>query len=86
MKKIIFSLALALGLGLSGFSQEGGLFGYGPEREYDYDYYSTNRNTGLLLPTSHGLDDDFDSPLGTGTAILLGLGAAYFVSKRNRKK
>lgn len=32
MKKVFFTLALALGLGLAASAQEGGLFGYGPQR------------------------------------------------------
>lgn len=90
MKKIIFTLALALGLGLVGYSQESGLFGYGPSRGGSNDNYSSSsydrdNPSGLMLPTSHGGTTDV-TPLGTGTALLLGLGAAYLVSKRNRKK
>ena len=83
MKKITMTLVILLGLTMGSFTQNGGLFGKGATRD-------GNDNTPLsnspMLPGSHGGDDDTGAPLGTGTALLLGFGAAYLVSKRNRKE
>jgi len=88
MKKLFFTLALALGLAASVSAQETGLFGYGPSRG-GYEDYSTdyeNRNEGLLLPGSHGSDQDENAPLGMGTFLMLGFGAAYLAKKRTNKE
>ena len=88
MKKIALTIAIILGLGLTSFAdpnQGGGLFQRGATSEDMY--FGSNRDaTTPMLPT-HGLDDNqnADSPLGSGIAVLLGLGAAYAVGK-NRKK
>jgi hypothetical protein len=83
MKKIFLSLALVLAMGLTVSAQEG-LFGYGPDRGSNL----SNRDgepAGLMLPSSHGSSDDVTAPLGTGTALLLGMGAAYMIAKKRKK-
>ena len=88
MKKSIFTLASVLGFTLAASAQQqnGGLFGYSPESDYFGNNTKDGESSGLFLPNSHGLNGDSDgAPLGTGTALLLGFGAAYLVSKRNRK-
>ena len=43
--------------------------------------------SGLLLPTQHGTNTDTNgTPLGSGVAVLLGLGAAYLVGKKRREE
>ena len=96
MKKLAITLAIILGLGLGGFAQgryysseevyyegEGGLFGKGPK------LFSKNGNDPLLpgLPDTHGGDGDSDgdAPLGSGVAVLVGLGTAYLVRKKRRE-
>lgn len=87
MKKRFFTLALILGLVTTVTAQEKGLFGYGPQRGGDYSTEYRSGESGLLnLPTTHGDNNDQPAPLGTGTALLLGLGAAYLVTKKNRKE
>lgn len=41
----------------------------------------------LSLPSLHGSYDDFNStsPIGSGIAVLMGLGAAYLVAKRRKE-
>lgn len=88
MKKLALTIAIVLGMTVGAFAQtqNGGLFQMGPERQYDsYDYGNT-RGSGLFLPNQHGLEGDSDgAPLGTGTVLLLGFGAAYAMTKRNKK-
>lgn len=87
MKKQIITLTILLGLGLSAFAQSGnhngGMFQKGPEpREY-----SNNRDYDApMLPSSHGETGDQSGPLGSGVAVLLGLGAAYLVGKKGREE
>ena len=38
-----------------------------------------------MLPP-HGSDDNEPAPLGSGVAVLLGLGAAYAVAKKRNEK
>ena len=86
MKKITMTLVILLGLTMGAFAENGGLFGMGETRS---DSYST-RSEGLLeigLPSEHGLDGDQGaSPLGSGTVLMLGLGAAYLASKKHREE
>ena len=40
----------------------------------------------LYLPSLHGSSSDFGtSPMGSGIAVLMGLGAAYLVAKRRKE-
>jgi hypothetical protein len=39
----------------------------------------------LTLPSGHGATDDTNAPLGSGIAVLMGLGAAYLVGKRRKE-
>lgn len=100
MKKLALTIAIVLGISLSTIAQEqygGGLFQYGAvsEEEETSTWFSfTDRglfdpNTGsLLLPTlpgAFGENDDQNAPLGSGMAVLMGLGAAYLVAKKRKK-
>ena len=134
MKKLIVTIAIVLGLGMTTFAQEAftgadgvtesGLFSLGTsffsndgdlslfselnefdEEELAYinqqqDYSESglfgmgnlftrngNGDSGLMLPGSHGSDSDTsaDAPLGSGIAVLMGLGAAYMVGKRRKE-
>ncbi len=131
MKKLIVTIAIVLGLGMTTFAQEAftgadgvtesGLFSLGTsffsnnedlslfyeyyemdEQEYYYDNYPQNQQEngffglgtgvfnrqttpGLMLPGEHGLTQDQDTPLGSGIAVLMGLGAAYLVGKRRKE-
>lgn len=52
---------------------------------YGYDDYYDYRGTGLFLPI-HGQDGNQDAPVGSGIAVLLGLGGAYLVTKKRREE
>ena len=99
MKKLTITLAIILGLGLgSSFAQgsryyaseevycegEGGLFGkglklFGGTRDGIEDLPDID------LPNQHGLGTDQGAPLGSGIAVLVGLGAAYLVGKKRKE-
>lgn len=88
MKKLLITTAIVFGLGFGAFAQ-GGLFQYGAVSNEDYygaAYGSQNRDGLLSLPGSHNLDNDVTAPLGSGLAALMGLGAAYLVGKKRKKK
>ena len=59
---------------------ENGLFGMGGGT-----LFSNTRGNGLMLPTEHGATNDATAPLGSGIAVLMGLGAAYALKKRKVK-
>ena len=94
MKKLTLTIAIVLGLGLTTFAdnnnQGGGLFQRGvvDEEYYGMGYYSNGLRTGTppMLPY-HGeiTNQDATSPVGSGIAVLLGLGAAYLVGKRRKE-
>ena len=96
MKKLIITLAIVLGMGMTTFAQDeafggGGLFQRGNTPHYDYfaDWADLGwtRTTGLLsLPGGHGLENDYDAPLGSGIALLAVLGGAYLVTKRRKEE
>ena len=86
MKKLIMTIAIVLGMGAMAFAQdvevyeEAGLFGKGTkifQRELDESL--------IDLPSVHGSEDDADAPLGSGVAVLMGLGAAYMVAKKRKE-
>jgi len=88
MKKLIVTTAIILGFATTAFADPngGGLFqrGASPEREGMYGNRSTDRP---MLP-NHGLPDNQDAdetPLGSGIAVLLGLGGAYLVAKKRKE-
>ena len=92
MKKLALTIAIVLGLSLSTFANPngGGLFQRGmvDEEYYGMGYYGNSlRTTGAPMLPSHGQSDNqnADGPLGSGIAVLLGLGAAYLVGKRRKE-
>jgi hypothetical protein len=95
MKKIVLTAAIILGFVIGSYAQysddNGGLFGRGPIDDgmtrdggtfslcFPGHNFTTNWNGG-----SQGHDDDL-LPLGNGALLLIGFGAAYALSKRNKK-
>ena len=93
MKKLILTSAIILGISLTTFA-DGGLFnrGYNAKngQANGYIYFNAKTTTSEevatpLLPP-HGSDQDEPAPLGSGIAVLLGLGAAYAVAKKRNEK
>ena len=89
MKKLIMTIAIVLSMGTMAFAQdvevyeERGLFGMGKES----GIFGAKAGEDALLLPDHGMtdDQDADSPLGTGIALLTTLGAAYLVGKRRKE-
>lgn len=83
MKKTIITLTILFGMSI-GLSAQGGMFGYGEIRSSSS--YEDNREQSFLhLPSSHGGtgdDSGTGAPLGSGIAVLVGLGAAYALTKK----
>jgi len=68
----------------SNFSKFGGLFMRGENPNTGVG--SNFRGDNLFLPGEHGMEADQNgSPLGSGIAVLMGLGAAYLVGKRRKE-
>ena len=93
MKKTIITLTLILGLTMTTFA-DGGLFNRGNNSKYGQNYgyiYFNAKDTGSgdvdmpMLPP-HGSDDNEPAPLGSGIAMLVGLGAAYLVGNKRREE
>ena len=94
MKKLALTIAIVLGVTFGAMAQQsgGGLFQRGLVSDevyygggYGYDDYYDYRGTGLFLPI-HGETDNQDAPVGSGIAVLLGLGGAYLVAKKRREE
>ena len=82
------TIAIVLGLSLTTFADpaEGGLFQRGAASEpAATELYGVREMGNPRLP-NHGLSDNQDAPLGSGVAVLLGLGAAYLVGKKRREE
>ena len=93
MKKLIAITAILLGLSMTSFAQ-GGLFHRGASAEGETTDYSLSkggsRATGEaipMLPSHNGSNESQPAtPVGSGIAVLMGLGAAYLVGKRRREE
>lgn len=87
MKKLAITLAIVLGMTFTVSAQGGGMFGYGAvgDEAMASDGFQERSFTGIALPSSHGLSSDVNAPLGSGIAVLIGLGAAYAMSKKRKK-
>ena len=85
MKKLVLTIAIVLGMASSASAQifgistqtDGGLF----NRETTDD-----PNSGTPTLPDHNQDGNQDAaPLGSGALLLISFGAAYALSKKNRK-
>ena len=96
MKKLIITIAILLGLGITSFAEDnsGGLFGRAGNGNGSHSGYvlfeakdseSTSDVPTPMLP-QHGQDTNQPAPLGSGIAILVGLGSAYLVRKNYTRK
>ena len=100
MKKLIVTIAIVLGMGLTTFAQDmafaqneafatgGGLMGRGGIESGNVFAPSLMLDlNGLITPglPEHGLDANQNAPLGSGIALLLGLGGAYLVAKKRKE-
>lgn len=79
MKKVVLILSLVLGLTAGTYAQ-GSLFNRDGN---DQEEMRENRGFGPNLP-GHGETDNQDAPLAGGALLLIGFGAAYAMSKKNK--
>ena len=83
------TIAIVLGLGLATFANpNGGLFQRGNTPEETHFMGRTGTGDNPLLP-AHNLQTNQDAdpvPVGSGIAVLVGLGAAYLVGKKRREE
>jgi hypothetical protein len=79
MKKLALTFAIVLGLGMASFAQDGGLFNRGYQEGEE-----GLREVTPIFP-GHDYDENQSAPLGSGALMLIGLGAAYAMSKKNKK-
>ena len=85
MKKLALTMALVLVMGLGAIAQEGGgLLRKGGSRGGD-------DITTPVIPKYYGEVEDVNgetgtTPLGSGVAVLLALGGAYFVAKKRKEE
>ena len=77
MKKLVLTVAIVLGMGIAASAQ--GLFNRGVADE--------NGMKSIDMPAlpGHGLTDNQNAPLGGGALLLIGLGAAYAMTKKSKK-
>ena len=86
MNKLALTFAIVLGMTIGAFAQQGGgLFGKGATRDAEFGYTREGDGPLVGLPSSHGGSSDQGAPLGSGIAVLVSLGAAYAMSKKNKK-
>ncbi len=86
MKKLALTIAIVLGLSMTTFADGGGLFQRGATSEQN-TAWGDRTGENPLLP-NHGQNTNQDAnetPVGTGIALLLGLGGAYLVAKRRKE-
>ena len=82
MKKLALIIAIVLTMGLGAYAQEGGLL----NRGISFNKQEQANRDGMMNLPNHGETTDQDSPLGSGVAVLLGLGAAYLVGKKRNEE
>ena len=87
MKKLALTIAVVLGLSLTTFANnnDGGLFQRGASEPTSGLYGDRGLRTGFPGLPDHGQPGNQDAPLGSGVAVLLGLGAAYLVAKKRNE-
>ena len=93
MKKQILTIAIVLGLSLTTFAgYDGGLFQRGETPETGayggqawYGWQQWDRTEGMPALPIHAQDTNQNAPLGSGIALLLGLGGAYLVAKKRKE-
>ena len=85
MKKLALTLAIVLTMGLGAMAQDGGLLNRGVSFDKNESRGLRYANDNISLP-QFGQQTDAPAPLGSGVAVLLGLGAAYLIGKKRNEK
>ena len=92
MKKLALTIAILLGITMTSFA-DGGLFNRGNNAKNGfsgYTYFNTNEmglrdEVNMPMLPNHGETGNQPAPVGSGIAVLMGLGAAYIVAKKRRE-
>ena len=92
MKKQVITLAIILGLSMTGFAQGGSMFHRENSGDNGNAVYQDRSSSNIFkdgnmpgLP-GHGGSGNENAPLGSGVVMLLGLGAAYAVAKKRNEE
>ena len=85
MKKLALTLAIVLGLGMASYAEGGGLFGHGQTTAEESSNTTMLYNRDGIGFPGHGEPGNQPAPLGSGIAVLLGLGAAYAFAKKREE-
>ena len=81
MKKLVLTAAIVLSMGLGAFAQQGD----GALLRSNSTRGDRNLTT-PSIPQNFGLTTDQEgAPVGSGIAVLVGLGAAYMVAKKRKE-
>ena len=78
------TFAIVLAMGLSSFAQDGGLLNRGVNFDKQ-ENGSMVKGFGPGLPGHGESTDQPATPLGSGVAVMLGLGAAYLIGKKRNE-
>lgn len=85
MKKLALTIAVVLTMGLSVYAQNGGLLNRGVS--FDKQDRSMMKDGETPFPPGgHGESGNQPAPLGSGVAVLVGLGAAYLIGKKRNEE
>jgi hypothetical protein len=87
MKKLALTVAIILGLSMASFAEGGGLFGQGQNVEENTTTTEMYNRGGVpgLPGGGHGQGGNQPAPVGSGIAVLIGLGAAYAYAKKREE-
>lgn len=86
MKKILFTIALTITLGLTASAQFNNTDAFITNWEQS-ERLDMGGGFSFVLPTNHGFGQDTPSaPLGSGLLILTALGAGYAVTRRRKNQ
>lgn len=90
MKKIALTIAIVMMMGFGAFAQDyydnGSMLG---RSTFDLLREGSDDPTTPFIPYQHGLEGDVngeETPLGSGIAVLLGLGGAYLIARRHKEE
>jgi len=86
MKKILFTIALIITLGLTASAQFNNITTDAFFNDWEQSERLMDGGFSFVLPASHGFGADTPSaPLGSGLLVLTALGAGYAVKYRRKK-
>lgn len=88
MKKLILTTAIILGLAMTTFADPngGGLFKRGETPENSKATHYEEGQTPVAPGHGQTGNQNGEAPLGTGIAVLVGLGAAYLIGKKRNEE